>query len=230
MNTLILKNIHKTFDHKSLSPILKDINQIFVQGHSYGIMGASGVGKSTLLHISAGLDHPSQGSILFNKTNINNMGTKEKDAFLYKHIGFIFQSPYLIKELSVLDNVLLKATMAKQNNQHTQQMAKELLCYVGLGQKIHSMPASLSGGQQQRVAVARALFGKPTFLLADEPTAHVDQQTKNDLLRLILDYQQLYSMGLIICSHDPEIIQKMNHYLVLKNGQLIKGSYETSNI
>lgn len=211
MNKIILKNIQKSFNNIH---VLTNINYTFKQGQTYGIMGVSGTGKSTLLHLIAGLDHPDSGSILFETAHSSKNNITEA-------IGLVFQKPHLIKELSVLENVMIRAALNSTSLDNQENKAIQLLQELGLHDKIYAKPSSLSGGQQQRVALARALIAKPTFLIADEPTAHVDQSTKQELIELILHYHKIYSMGVIISSHDLAIIQIMNNTLTLERGSLV---------
>jgi len=214
-------NITKSFLQGSTSiPVLKGVNVTFEQGNSYAITGSSGSGKSTLLHLLASLDTPDQGSILFNELNTQHFTPHQHEHFLNKSIGLLFQAPYLIQELTVLENVMLKGLISGQNKNHAEHHALQLLTIVGLKDKIHEFPAALSGGQQQRVALVRAIFNKPAFLLADEPTAHLDMATGKTIIDLLLEYQTEWSMGLIICSHDHYVSQAMQTILHLNDGKL----------
>ncbi len=221
MKRIKLQSVKKSF---SVPPhqieVLKNITQTFEQGSSYAITGASGSGKSTLLHIIGGLDQPTAGSIHYNDKPI---GELYDQADVAKHLGFVFQLPYLIDELTVRENVLLPSLVAT-SQPHSQDEALALLRDVGLSEKIDALPRTLSGGQQQRVAIARALLGKPAFLLADEPTGNLDATTGSEIIDLLLEYQKKFNMGLIICSHDPMIINRLDHVVSLRDGQLIEGS------
>jgi lipoprotein-releasing system ATP-binding protein len=201
--------------------VLHDVCVTFEKGASYAITGASGSGKSTLIHLLAGLDRPTSGSILFDKQNIALFTEDQKSAFLSTGIGLVFQYPYLIKELNVLENVMLKGLIAGDTKQKSLEMAKDLLEWVGLDQKVNAYPGQLSGGQQQRVALARALMNKPAFLLADEPTGNLDLKTGTAIIDLILNLQKEWGMGIIISSHDAYVAQKMNTVYELKEGKLI---------
>jgi lipoprotein-releasing system ATP-binding protein len=134
----------------------------------------------------------------------------------------VFQLPYLISELTVVENVMVKGLIQKQDINEATQQALALLARVGLEEKAYASPASLSGGQQQRVALARALFNKPTFLIADEPTGNVDTNTGNLILDLLFDAQKEWNMGIIISTHDEYVAQRMGKVLHMKDGVLIK--------
>ena len=183
--------------------ILKGINYSFLHNHTYAITGASGSGKSTLLHIIAGLDKPSSGSITTNKS-----------------FGVVFQTPYLIKELSVLQNIMIKGLINNDNVSTCKERAHMLLKRINLEDKADSHPNSLSGGQQQKIAILRAIYNKPDFLLADEPTGNLDEESGEVILDLLLEYQKQWSMGLTICSHDRNVTKRMQTMLKLINGVL----------
>lgn len=225
MNTHILgaRNVEKKY-RQGMADIwvLKGISATFEQGKSYGLTGVSGSGKSTLLHLLAGLDEPTSGSIYYDTRELNAFHSRQKSIFLNQEVGLVFQVPYLIKELSVLENVMIKGLIAGQAESASRVQALEMLHAVGLNDKIHSQPGQLSGGQQQRVAVARALMNHPTFLLADEPTGSLDMQTGAGVIDLIVGLQREWGMGLIISSHDRYVTERMQHVYELKDGGLLR--------
>ncbi len=230
-STLSLHSISKIFKQEKASlAVLNSINETFYQNKSYAITGASGVGKSTLLHIIAGIEQPTSGTVCFNNANLAFMPTNVKEQFFNQNIGLIFQLPYLINELTVLENVMLKGIIGKMPHEECKEEAYRLLKQLGLEAKANSFPQTLSGGQQQRVAIGRALLNKPTFLLADEPTGNLDEKTGYELVDLLVSYQQEHGMGLIISSHDSYIMQKMAIKLVLKDGFLIHDVKEPTNV
>jgi ABC-type lipoprotein export system ATPase subunit len=221
INKLICQNVRKSFQQGAHSlPVLHDISASFAPGHSYAITGASGSGKSTLLHLLAGLDAPCSGSVSFNNVDLHALGAQQKNIFLNKTIGLVFQSPYLIKELSVLENVMLKGLIAGTRFADCKKEAQELLYTVKLEDKLAAYPGQLSGGQQQRVALARALMNKPLFLLADEPTGNLDAQTGELIVELLLTVQKAWGVGLIVSTHDRDITQQMRTRYELQNGLL----------
>lgn len=220
-SVLSLHSVSKTFKQGNLLlEVLKKINAQFVQQNTYAITGASGSGKSTLLHILAGLEDPTSGTVSFNGTKITHLQAKAKEQFFNKDLGLIFQLPYLINELTVLENVMLKGIIKGMNQSECKKRAFTLLEQLSIQDKALSFPQVLSGGQQQRVAIARALLNQPLFLLADEPTGNLDEKTGRDLIDLLLTYQKDYGMGVIISSHDTYVTQKMEVVMILKDGLL----------
>ncbi len=225
--TLLTRRLTKTFG--SLVA-LSSIDAKFEQGFRYGIMGVSGSGKSTLLYILAGLDKPTAGTIFYNDRDLGLMAATEQQDFLNNQIGIVLQYPYLINELSVLENVILKGLACGVSYKKAAEQGEELLASMGIADKIKSAPTALSGGQQQRVALARALFNRPKFLFADEPTAHLDVHTKHEILELIDNYCKNKNMGLVLTTHDKEVTRHMDTVLYLSNGQLHEFELQSSNI
>lgn len=216
-----LKNISKEFyqgDNRVL--LFTDGSYIFMQGETYALTGISGTGKSTLLNIVAGIERPTSGEVMYDGVNIALQAPELLRAYLQRHIGIIFQYAYLLNELSVLENVSLKGLIAGLSPELATQQARELLNQVGLSSKADAVPAQLSGGEQQRVAIARALMMRPAFILADEPTAHLDEENKKGVIELLLRCSQLFGSALVISSHDPYIVEKMHYKLTIHQGKL----------
>lgn len=201
-----LENITKKFENYL---VLDDINFEFKKGNAYALKGVSGTGKSTLINILSGIEFPTLGTVYYDKHNINTLKTEIKRKILQESIGLIFQYPYLIKELTVLENVIIKSLILNKKKENIKDYAIELIEKVGIIDKINKYPNELSGGEQQRVSLARALFTKPDFLIADEPTAHLDEKNKILVLNLLIELQQAHHMGLIITSHDEMITKKL---------------------
>lgn len=218
---IIINNITKKFPQgDGFYEVLKGISTIFEHNKTYALSGASGSGKSTLIHLLAGLDTPTTGTIEVNGSDIKSLTSTEKQKLLNKTFGLVFQQPYLIAELSVLENVMIKGLIAGFNQTTSKTKAKELLEQVGLISKRNSHPATLSGGQQQRVAIARAIFNEPFFLLADEPTGNLDEETGIKIIDLLLECNKQWGMGIIVSSHDAYVTQKMETVLKLHDGEL----------
>lgn len=218
---LVLHNVHKTYQQgRQEIHVLQGLNAMFEQGNSYAIIGVSGSGKSTLLHILSGLDCPTQGTVKFNQTDVSTFSTTARRAFLNHTIGFVFQFHYLVKELTVAENVMLPGLIRGQRHSDCRKRAEHLLAMVGLEDKADCFPTQLSGGQQQRVAIARALFNRPSFLLADEPTGDLDAETAQSIVDLFFAAQQEWGMGIVLCSHDDSVFKRMNNLYHLHKGLL----------
>ncbi len=220
MAILSVQNVIKEFRQGLVAMrVLKGITHSFDTGISYSITGVSGSGKSTLMHLLAGIDLPTSGAVLYNGVNVQKLSITEKKHFLNKTVGLVFQDPYLIKELSVVENVMLKALIAHEPYGPAHKHALELLAATGLSDKADHHPLSLSGGQQQRIAVLRALFNRPQFLLADEPTGNLDSENARLVIDLLIKEKEL-GMGLIVSSHDSRVAQRMDVQLRLADGIL----------
>lgn len=225
MNSLLLsaKNIEKFYgEGKKRQEVLRGVTAEFQEGKSYAITGVSGSGKSTFLHILGGLDEPTAGSVSFGGENISKLSQRKKEQFLNSSIGFVFQFHYLINEFSVIENIMLPGLVGGKGRGSCQKRSEELLEQIGLSDKSSSYPFELSGGEQQRVSILRAIFNKPKFLLADEPTGNLDAFNAKRIMDLIIRCQKEWGLGLIICSHDPAVYSQMETVLELKEGKVRK--------
>jgi ABC-type antimicrobial peptide transport system, ATPase component len=220
------ENLHKTFINGSTKlDILRGITVSFAQGDCYAITGVSGSGKSTFIHLLAGLDNPTSGTVSFNQQNLATANQRFKEHFLQQSIGLVFQLPYLIAELSVLENVMIRGLLAGNSLAECKVRAMELLEAVGIADKALCRALSLSGGQQQRVALARAIFSKPAFLIADEPTGSLDEHTGRGIVELLLTCQREWGMGIIVSSHDEYVARYMGTVYQLKDGLLTRKEF-----
>ena len=219
-----LRTVTKTFPSADgACTILDNFSCTFKPAVSYAVMGSSGVGKSTLLHLLAGLEQPTTGDIFFENMNVGLMSARDEtkySTFLQQHIGLVFQKPCLIPELTVLENVQLKGLIAHMPKEDLYERAREVLRLVGLHNMEHRNVVTLSGGQQQRLSLARALVITPQFLLLDEPTAHVDKATAQDIITLLRAVQAEHGVGIVMVTHDTQAAQAMDIVMVMENGRL----------
>lgn len=215
VHVLDVRRVTKCFTQaESVVTVLKDVSVTFFQNGTYAIIGVSGTGKSTLLHLCAGLEKPDEGAVFFDEKNIAFLGDKERQEFL----GLAFQLPYLIKELSVIENIMLKGLIAGIPYQKCREKAFKLLTEVGLTEKADVSPPTLSGGQKQQVSILRALFNEPSFLLVDEPTASLDGNTGKFVIDFLLDCHKHWDIGIIVNSHDSYVARHMQTVFRLHEG------------
>lgn len=210
-------NIHKTYEGNPPTRVLKGINLDIHEGETIAIMGRSGEGKSTLLHILGTLDRPSEGVIsILGEPVIQGSLAHMRN----KHIGFIFQSYHLLEDFTVLDNVLMPLKIGRIYSANSKERGLKLLKEVGLEEKENTLAKFLSGGEKQRVAIARALCNEPSLLLADEPTGNLDQKNSEDIQKLLLNTAKKYKKALIVVTHEEEFSRQCDRTLFLKDGQL----------
>ncbi|PQQ38856.1 ABC transporter ATP-binding protein [Photorhabdus luminescens] len=201
-------------------PVLDKISFTIMRGQSCAIVGASGSGKSTLLNILGLLDQPTSGYFQFRDVNITNVTPNERAKIRNQEIGFVFQSFNLLPRMQALDNVALPLLYRGYSRSLARQEAKCQLELVGLAGRIYHRPADLSGGQRQRVAIARALVGKPSLILADEPTGNLDSATARDIMALLLSLNREQGVTLVMVTHDETIAKNMRRCLYVNNGRL----------
>lgn len=209
---LELIDVHKSYSAASGDvPVLSEINLTVEAAQTVSIVGPSGSGKTTLLNLIGGLDRPSSGKVMLDRTNLGSLRDGELARIRNTRIGFVFQLHYLLPQCTVLENVLLP-TLAMRKSKveiHSDRMrALELLEQTGMKDLYESRPGQLSGGQRQRVAVVRALINKPDILLADEPTGSLDADTADQLSDFLLELNQSRSVALIIATHSRRLARK----------------------
>ncbi|MFQ5754253.1 MAG: ABC transporter ATP-binding protein [bacterium] len=219
---LVTKNLYKDYimgGHRVR--VLKGINLNVLEGQIVAIVGPSGVGKSTLLHILGTLDHPTKGSVEINQLKVFEFDDKKLANFRNHTIGFVFQFHHLLPEFTALENVMMPGLIAGTLKSKIIQRAKNLLCEVGLEKRLNHRPGELSGGELQRVAVARALMNDPKIVLADEPSGNLDQAASDALHELLWDLSRKYGMTFIIVTHNRELAQNADKVVEIFDG-LIK--------
>jgi lipoprotein-releasing system ATP-binding protein len=200
--------------------VLRDLDVDVEGGEMVAIMGASGVGKSTLLHVLGGLDRAEQGSVIVDGINLTALPDAEVVAFRNAHVGFVFQFHHLLPEFTALENVEMPMRIARVPRAESRGRATALLQRVGLAERLTHRPGMLSGGEQQRVAVARALVMQPAVLLADEPTGDLDEQTAESLHALLREMHTGYGLTSIIATHNPRLAAACDRVLRLEGGRL----------
>lgn len=198
--------------------LLDDINFSIAAGASVAILGASGSGKTTLLGLLAGLDTPTQGSVILDNNNLNDFDEDGRALLRAERVGFVFQNFQLLHGLTALENVMLPLELAQASHPHN--TAEELLTRVGLGERLHHYPNQLSGGEQQRCAIARAFSTRPRCLFADEPTGNLDSETGKHIIELLFELNAEQGTTLIMATHDAQLSQLCNQRIELVAGRL----------
>jgi lipoprotein-releasing system ATP-binding protein len=204
--------------------VLRDLDLDVEAGEMLAIVGASGVGKSTLLHILGGLDAADQGSVVVGDTTLTALSDDDRVAFRNRRVGFVFQFHHLLPEFSALENAEMPMRIARISVAESRPRAETLLRRVGLGERLTHRPGMLSGGEQQRVAVARALVMRPALLLADEPTGDLDEATADSMHALLREMHQAHGLTSIIATHNPRLAAACDRILRLESGRLMASS------
>jgi lipoprotein-releasing system ATP-binding protein len=207
--------------------VLRGLDLVVEQGEMLAVVGASGVGKSTLLHVLGGLDAFEAGTVHIGDAQIERMSDDDRVGFRNRHVGFVFQFHHLLPEFTALENVEMPLRIAGAAAADRHRGARELLARVGLTDRLDHRPGALSGGEQQRVAVARALVCHPSVLLADEPTGNLDESTAHDLHQLIRQMHQEHGLTSIIVTHNPVLAAACDRVLRLEGGRLVPVSRPT---
>ena len=201
--------------------VLRDLDLEIAAGEMAAIVGASGVGKSTLLHVLGGLDRVDRGTIAIRDTVLTSLPDAEIVAFRNRQVGFVFQFHHLLPEFSAVENAEMPMRIARMPLEEARARATELLTRVGLGERLTHRPGMLSGGEQQRVAVARALIMRPALLLADEPTGDLDETTADSLHALLREMHRDFHLTSIIATHNPRLAAACDRVLRLEGGRLV---------
>jgi len=200
--------------------VLQDLDLSVESGEMVAVVGASGVGKSTLLHVLGGLDAFDAGHVHIGEADIGRLDDEGRVLFRNRHVGFVFQFHHLLPEFSAQENVEMPLRIANRGAAERDAQARALLERVGLSHRASHRPGALSGGEQQRVAVARALVGRPTLLQADEPTGNLDEHTAADLHNLLREMHREHGLTSIIATHNSALAAACDRILRLEGGRL----------
>jgi lipoprotein-releasing system ATP-binding protein len=198
--------------------VLRGIDVTIESGDCVAIVGSSGVGKSTLLHILGTLDHPTSGTVEFRGEDVFAKSSDELARFRGDCLGFIFQFHHLLPEFNAVENVMMPGLIADEEPESLRARAVALLEEVGLGHRTEHPVGKLSGGERQRVAVARAVVREPALILADEPTGNLDPKAGNQVLDLLLELTRTHRSGLVVVTHSPEVATRLDRSLLLTDG------------
>jgi ABC-type lipoprotein export system ATPase subunit len=228
MALLELHEVCKTYHLGEMDlQVLKGVTLSVAQGEMVALMGASGSGKSTLMNILGCLDRPTSGEYWLDGKEISGASANERAKLRNQLIGFVFQSFNLLSRTSALENVCMPLTYGvecvPEHEMHAR--AREMLCKVGLSERMNHQPSQLSGGQQQRVAIARSLINRPPLLLADEPTGNLDSRTSEEILQMFKDLNEREGLTIILVTHDPEVALHAKRTIRIRDG-LIAGEAE----
>ncbi len=214
-------DIHKSYPGvKGEVRVLSGGGLALSAGESLAVLGGSGSGKSTLLHILGTLDRPDAGALRFEGRDLLGMKARELSSFRRRELGFVFQFHHLLPEFTALENTALPLRIAGRNESESLKRAADILGSLDLGHRLEHRPPELSGGEQQRVAVARALVGSPSLVLADEPTGNLDEKNGRALSDLLFDRQAVDGFALILVTHDAALAGRCQRRLKLEDGVL----------
>ncbi len=202
-----------------LVEVIKGLDLQVYTGETLAVVGASGVGKSTLLHILGTLERPTQGRVIWEGEEVFALDDRRLAAFRNRKIGFVFQFHYLLPEFDALENVMMPALIARLPKPQAREEAEAILVRVGLGHRLRHRVSTLSGGEQQRVAVARALVLKPEVLLADEPTGNLDPHSGSQVQELLLDLNREQGLTSVIVTHNLDLAQALTRQITLVDGK-----------
>ncbi|NPV05235.1 MAG: ABC transporter ATP-binding protein [Syntrophaceae bacterium] len=219
-----IRNLGKTYTMDGARiEALKGVSLDIDRGDSLAILGVSGAGKSTLLHILGTLDHPTEGTFLYDGVSIFDWSEKKLAEFRNRKVGFVFQFHHLLPEFTSLENTMMPALIAGLTRSEARRKAEAILDEVGLTERRAHKPGELSGGEQQRVAVARALVMEPEMLLADEPTGNLDTETGSKIHEMLVQLNRTRGITLVVVTHNQTLADRMSRCIGLRDGRIVKG-------
>lgn len=213
--------IKRYIDGASKIEVLKQMDLTVEPGEMIAIVGSSGSGKSTFLHLLGGLDKPSAGEIFINGKNVHALSEAEKCKLRNQYLGFVYQFHHLLPEFSALENVGMPLLIQGEDPVIIREKAAHILEQVGLQHRLHHRLGQLSGGERQRVAIARALVASPLCVLADEPTGNLDPANAEKVLELFFDLQKKHQTSVVMVTHDPNIARRAQRMLRIEDGKLV---------
>ena len=213
-------NLTKAYGDRHPITVLDSLDLTVGRGEKVVIVGQSGVGKSTLLHILGALDHPSSGEVFFDGEDLSGFDERQLAAFRNREIGFIFQFHHLLPDFTALENTMMPALVGGKGREEASGSARKVLEQMGLADRLTHKPGELSGGEQQRVAVARAVVQSPRAVFADEPTGNLDPATADDVHRLLLELNEAHGITLVLVTHNERLAALADRTLRLHEGRL----------
>ena len=219
MNKVILdvQNIFKYFDQNNTPlKVLENLSLSIEEGESLGLIGASGSGKSTFLHVIRGLEMPDSGKVFVKGNDITNLDINQRSLLRNKEIGFVYQFHHLLPDLSTIENIALPALLSGTDAEQAFKYAMSLLEQINLKGKEQTKPNQLSGGERQRVAIARSMANRPSCLIMDEPTGNLDSKNVDNFMDLLMEMIQIHKTTLIVATHDKNVSSRLDRLLSLE--------------
>jgi len=218
---LKVDNLHKRFGGAVPTHALRDVSFAMDRGEFVVLVGPSGAGKTTLLNLIATLDSPTSGTVRIGGVDVHRLDGWGLNRFRNRHLGFVFQDDLLLGHLTALENVMLPARIARVGARRARRRAEALLGRVGLTGRMRHLPGQLSGGQRQRVNLARALINEPAVLLADEPTARLDQTTGQGIVQLLVELNRQLGVTILMVTHEHELATKATRIIEFLDGMIV---------
>jgi len=218
---LRIEKLNKRFGGAAPVHVLRDVNLEMDQGEFLALIGPSGAGKTTLLNIVSTLDSPSDGRVLIHGLDVHRMDQRRLNAFRNCRLGFVFQDDLLLPHLTAMENVMVPARISRRPLQEAQRRAEELLARVDLSDRTKHLPGQLSGGQRQRVTIARALVNQPDLLLADEPTARLDQANGREIIKLLRELNEQLGVTILMVTHEASAAEAARRIVEFVDGRIV---------